>query len=461
MASASDATSLHTTLDALHSAVNAMRALHRVLMDQVRFVREGGAAVPRSSNLEAALNLREEMMTSLEAMHSAAQQDSGTLHPAHPSAIQKLKRVRPQSCEGGGSTTCPICQEEISTSSSKELMVLPCGHSFCAECTLQWLNIADTCPICRACVDNGTASHVHVEPDPAPRADHQQDRASESGLVSTSRTVLGLSPASPASYGDRVESSRPLGASFPEYEATNPLVRTRSQPLELNRHRSEPDPHDLSGHKPSYSGAVLMPTPANFAVRLASESTVEQPTQLRPNTAKPPVCGIRSLLRVRSAGPQSAVLRVERGQQNSQAPTVHLTQPLAARPTTSAGHPSSTCESNKANYIGPRCMVRPSTCGAHLKEALCSAKQAFRPTREDAARFQPLLRPATASSSPFHDYRAPPTLTAVLERQRQLRRHLRSCNSCEKPLPASVVRVRPTPGIAVVGRNVSVRHSLQ
>jgi hypothetical protein len=49
---------------------------------------------------------------------------------------------------------CTVCQCEI----RDELVTLPCGHLFHAECIVAWTvpSWRDTCPNCRACVRTGT-----------------------------------------------------------------------------------------------------------------------------------------------------------------------------------------------------------------------------------------------------------------------------------------------------------------
>ena len=47
---------------------------------------------------------------------------------------------------------CPICYETVFKT---KRIILPCGHTFCCECTIEWLNTCNeesknmTCPMCR------------------------------------------------------------------------------------------------------------------------------------------------------------------------------------------------------------------------------------------------------------------------------------------------------------------------
>ena len=42
---------------------------------------------------------------------------------------------------------CSICFENYET--DKKIQILQCKHHFCAECIQPWLNLHNTCPLCR------------------------------------------------------------------------------------------------------------------------------------------------------------------------------------------------------------------------------------------------------------------------------------------------------------------------
>lgn len=44
---------------------------------------------------------------------------------------------------------CSICFESFDD--NEELVRTICNHIFCKECLIQWININDTCPVCRHC----------------------------------------------------------------------------------------------------------------------------------------------------------------------------------------------------------------------------------------------------------------------------------------------------------------------
>ncbi|KXZ54917.1 hypothetical protein GPECTOR_4g989 [Gonium pectorale] len=52
---------------------------------------------------------------------------------------------RDDSGESGSFGACPVCQDPVTTP-----VRLDCGHIFCEECILEWLERDRTCPMCRA-----------------------------------------------------------------------------------------------------------------------------------------------------------------------------------------------------------------------------------------------------------------------------------------------------------------------
>ncbi|KAH8754799.1 hypothetical protein F5883DRAFT_572427 [Diaporthe sp. PMI_573] len=42
----------------------------------------------------------------------------------------------------------------VATFSGEEVTVLPCKHWFHGECVVSWLKMHNTCPICRASIEN-------------------------------------------------------------------------------------------------------------------------------------------------------------------------------------------------------------------------------------------------------------------------------------------------------------------
>ncbi|XP_024029050.1 E3 ubiquitin-protein ligase SDIR1 [Morus notabilis] len=84
--------------------------------------------------------------------------ETGEQSESVQSAVQGLERLIYE----GGSTdhddhhnhddesklmTCGICTEEVMIGS--QLIRMPCSHQFHEDCILQWLNKANSCPLCR------------------------------------------------------------------------------------------------------------------------------------------------------------------------------------------------------------------------------------------------------------------------------------------------------------------------
>ena len=69
------------------------------------------------------------------------------VQPASQSQIQGLQTV--PGAEAAGKD-CPICQEELTREGSYKKM--PCGHVYHEQCLTRWLQIHNSCPVCRASV---------------------------------------------------------------------------------------------------------------------------------------------------------------------------------------------------------------------------------------------------------------------------------------------------------------------
>ncbi|XP_024018104.1 E3 ubiquitin-protein ligase RNF181 [Morus notabilis] len=84
--------------------------------------------------------------------------ETGEQSESVQSAVEELERLIYE----GGSTdhddhhnhddesklmTCVICTEEVMIGS--QLIRMPCSHQFHEDCILQWLNKANSCPLCR------------------------------------------------------------------------------------------------------------------------------------------------------------------------------------------------------------------------------------------------------------------------------------------------------------------------
>ena len=63
--------------------------------------------------------------------------------------IQNLPKASAEKCGHGD---CYICLEKVGAD-QKETCELPCGHAFDKSCLTTWLKDHDSCPVCRAKLD--------------------------------------------------------------------------------------------------------------------------------------------------------------------------------------------------------------------------------------------------------------------------------------------------------------------
>lgn len=77
------------------------------------------------------------------------------VQPASPSQIESLPV--PTSREIAGKD-CPICQEELKNEGCTRRM--PCGHIYHQDCLARWLQLHNSCPVCRASISGQTSASV-------------------------------------------------------------------------------------------------------------------------------------------------------------------------------------------------------------------------------------------------------------------------------------------------------------
>eukprot|EP00064_Thunnus_orientalis_P004540 superscaffoldBa00000413_g4552 len=71
--------------------------------------------------------------------------------PAEKEMISSLPTVCISQEQTACRLECPVCREEYS--SGESVRKLPCLHYFHSECIVPWLELHDTCPVCRKSLD--------------------------------------------------------------------------------------------------------------------------------------------------------------------------------------------------------------------------------------------------------------------------------------------------------------------
>lgn len=68
--------------------------------------------------------------------------------PAARSAVAALQSaIRAEEDPCGSGASCAVCKEEIRV--GDRLTSLPCTHCYHQDCIVPWLNLRNTCPLCR------------------------------------------------------------------------------------------------------------------------------------------------------------------------------------------------------------------------------------------------------------------------------------------------------------------------
>ncbi|XP_058475280.1 E3 ubiquitin-protein ligase RNF115 isoform X1 [Solea solea] len=98
--------------------------------------------------------------------------------PAEKDMISSLPSVCISKEQKDCRLECPVCREEYSFGES--VRKLPCLHYFHSHCIVPWLELHDTCPVCRKSldgVDNSLPSTAQPAGDRAIRAEQQERQA--------------------------------------------------------------------------------------------------------------------------------------------------------------------------------------------------------------------------------------------------------------------------------------------
>ncbi|XP_017570865.1 E3 ubiquitin-protein ligase RNF115 isoform X1 [Pygocentrus nattereri] len=91
------------------------------------------------------------------------QSESAGPPPAEKEMISSLPTVHVSSEQAACRLECPVCREEYSVGES--VRQLPCLHCFHSDCIVPWLQLHDTCPVCRKSL-NGEDYSLQSQPAP-------------------------------------------------------------------------------------------------------------------------------------------------------------------------------------------------------------------------------------------------------------------------------------------------------
>ncbi|XP_030147221.1 E3 ubiquitin-protein ligase RNF115 isoform X2 [Taeniopygia guttata] len=85
--------------------------------------------------------------------------------PADKEKISSLPTVLVTQEQVDTGLECPVCKEDYAV--AEQVRQLPCNHVFHSSCIVPWLELHDTCPVCRKSLKGEDSTRQIPNPDPA------------------------------------------------------------------------------------------------------------------------------------------------------------------------------------------------------------------------------------------------------------------------------------------------------
>ncbi|XP_033109381.1 E3 ubiquitin-protein ligase RNF126-like isoform X2 [Anneissia japonica] len=114
--------------------------------------------------------------------------EGGGPPPAEKTDIQNIPTVKITKADVDENSECAVCKEEYTE--YEEVRKMPCEHLFHSDCIIPWLEMHNTCPVCRKSLDGRyTRNDFTADEDGPP--DQTEDRNSEQASNnSTTNTII-------------------------------------------------------------------------------------------------------------------------------------------------------------------------------------------------------------------------------------------------------------------------------
>jgi E3 ubiquitin-protein ligase RNF115/126 len=100
--------------------------------------------------------------------------------PASKEVVKKLKVVKIEADKVGESTDCAVCKEEFAV--DEEALELFCKHLFHKDCIMPWLEMRNSCPVCRFELPTDDPDYEQLRQ----RRQQQQNRTTSNSTTSSS-----------------------------------------------------------------------------------------------------------------------------------------------------------------------------------------------------------------------------------------------------------------------------------